>query len=116
MHSYKELKVWQQSVDLAEVIYKLTKAFPDSEKFGLTSQMRRCSVSIASNIAEGAGRNSPKEFAVFLGYAYGSSCELETQMLIANKIDLIDKVDKENFDSAIESIQKMIFSLKKTLK
>ena len=116
MHNYKELEVWKKSVDLAEAIYNLTNSFPDSEKFGITSQMRRCSVSIASNIAEGAGRNSKGEFGQFLGYAYGSSCELETQLLIAFKVNLMDEKDKISSISKIDEIQKMIFSLKKTLR
>ena len=116
MHNYKELEVWKKSVSLAERIYNLTKDFPDSEKFGLTSQMRRSSVSVASNIAEGAGRNGKGEFGQFLGYAYGSSCELETQVLIAFKVKLIGEEEKDLSVGCIDEIQKMIFSLKKTLK
>ena len=69
MHKFKDLKIWQDSIELAVEIYKLTKEFPIDERFGLTSQMNRCSVSVSSNIAEGAGRNNPKEFRQFLGIA-----------------------------------------------
>ena len=77
MHNYKELKVWQKSIDLTVKVYQISMQFPDSERFNLTSQSRRCSVSVPSNIAEGAGRNTNGEFAHFLGIASSSSYELE---------------------------------------
>jgi four helix bundle protein len=86
MNQYKKLIVWQKSIDLVVKVYEKTNNFPDKEKFGLTTQINRCAVSIASNIAEGAGRNSEKEFNNFLGITLGSSCELETQLIIANKL------------------------------
>ena len=89
MHNFRSLKVWEKSVELSVKTYQLTSCFPTDEKFGLISQMRRASVSIPSNIAEGAGRSSKKDFANFLGFATGSSNELETQMLIANKLKLV---------------------------
>ena len=116
MNNYKELKVWQKSVDLAVKIYDATKNFPREEVYGLTSQIRRCAVSIASNIAEGAGRNSKKDFNNFLGISNGSSCELETQLIIAQRINLIDKTDLESIQQEINEIQKMNWSLKKSLK
>ena len=79
MHNYKELKVWQKAVQLSTAVYSLCSELPAEEKYGLKSQMQRCSVSIASNIAEGAGRNSNKEFKYFLSIANGSCYELETQ-------------------------------------
>ena len=91
MHKYKELLVWQKAVDLAVDVYKITKQFPNEEKFGLVSQINRCGVSISSNIAEGAGRNTTGEFNHFLGIATGSSFELETQLTIANKLGYIEK-------------------------
>ncbi len=76
MHNYKQLEVWKKGIDLATIIYALTKKFPKEEKFGIISQMRRCVVSISSNIAEGAGRNSDKEFRQFLNISFGSCSEL----------------------------------------
>ena len=91
MNQFKNLKVWQRAIDLVVQVYELTSKFPDKEKFGLTNQINRCSVSIVSNIAEGAGRNSKKEFNNFLGIALGSTCELETQLIIANKLNILQK-------------------------
>lgn len=91
MHNYKELEVWKKAIELAELVYSISANFPEHEKFGLTSQIRRSSVSVASNIAEGAGRNSEKEFAQFLGYAYGSCCELETQLILSKKNRLLKR-------------------------
>jgi four helix bundle protein len=88
--NFRNLNVWQLSIELVEQIYTLTAKFPYEEKFGLTSQIRRSSISIPSNIAEGSSRKSRKEFAHFLSIAIGSSFELETQLLIASKIKLID--------------------------
>ena len=95
MNNYKELKVWQKAIDLAEQIYSVTKGFPSDEKFGMISQLRRASVSVASNIAEGAGRNTDGEFRQMLGIAYGSICEVETQIIISNRMAMIEntKVD-----------------------
>src|SRR5688572_26720461 len=90
MNNFKDLKIWQKSVDLAVRIYEITKAFPKDEMYGLTSQMRRSAVSISSNISEGSGRNTDKDFNYFLGISYGSSCELETQLIIAERVRLID--------------------------
>src|SRR5690606_31265320 len=83
MNNLKELKIWNRAMELAVQVYKATETFPAEEKFGLTSQSRRAAVSIPSNIAEGAGRNSVKEFNNFLGIANGSSYELQTQLIIA---------------------------------
>lgn len=78
MHNFKKLHAWNASIEMVTDVYKFTETFPKTEIYGLTNQMRRCAVSISSNIAEGAGRPSNLKFRVFLGYAYGSSCELET--------------------------------------
>ncbi|AEI50013.1 four helix bundle protein [Runella slithyformis] len=115
MHNFKELKVWQKSVDLAVDTYYLTKYFPSEERFGLVQQINRSAVSVASNIAEGAGRNNFKEFNNFLGIASGSSCELETQYIIAHRIGLIDSNDFEVITSNVNEIQKMIFKLQQSL-
>lgn len=88
IRTYQDLTVWQRSIDLIEAVYSLTSAFPQDERFGLTSQMRRAAVSIAANIAEGYGRNSRKEYAYFVGIAFGSSRELETLLVVANRIGI----------------------------
>lgn len=89
MHNIKELKVWRKSIELSTDIYKAMINFPADEKYGLTSQIKRSAISIPSNIAEGAGRNSNKEFIYFLGIANGSCFELLTQIVIAMKLELI---------------------------
>lgn len=113
MNNYKNLKVWQKAVDLTVFIYEITINFPKNEIYGLTSQMRRSSVSIPSNIAEGAGRNSKKEFIHFLSISTGSSCELETQTIISYKLNYINHETYEKINAEIQDIQKMIASLQK---
>ncbi|PKQ66194.1 four helix bundle protein [Raineya orbicola] len=115
MHKFKDLKVWQKSVELATDIYRLTTTFPSEEKFGLISQMRRCVVSISSNIAEGAGRDTKKDFSNFLSIAYASCCELNTQLIISYNLNYIAQNQLKEIESCIEEIQKMLFSLKNTL-
>lgn len=102
-------------MDLVVEIYRQTNNFPDKEKFSLTSQINRSAVSIVSNIAEGAGRNSNKEFNNFLGIALGSSCELETQLIIANRLNYLKEENLNSIVNAIDEIQKMITALKKNL-
>ncbi len=116
MHQYKKLTVWQVAVDLATNVYKHTQNFPSSEQFGITSQIRRSVVSISSNVAEGAGRKSKKEFSYFLNVAYGSSSELDTQLLIAKNLNYISETIYKNLSNDIIEIQKMIYSLSKKLK
>jgi four helix bundle protein len=115
MHRFKELKVWQKSVDLAVDIYKVTKNFPSEEKYGITSQMRRCGVSIPSNIAEGAGRNTNGEFIHFLGIAEGSANELETQAIISERLAFLTKEDLAKVEDSVNEIKNMLFSFKKSL-
>jgi len=115
MHQFKKLDVWNRSVDLAVEIYSLTKSFPSEEKYGIISQMRRCSVSISSNIAEGAGRNTDGEFVHFLGIAEGSANELETQTIISFRLGYIQKIDLEKIESFIAEIKNKIFKLKQSL-
>ncbi len=86
--SHKDLIVWQKSILLVKEIFILTDSFPQSEKFGITNQMRRAAVSIPSNIAEGYGRKSTKSFNQFCSIAYGSALELETQMIISKELEL----------------------------
>jgi four helix bundle protein len=116
MHNLKELKIWNKAIDLTVDVYKATAAFPSEEKYGLTSQSRRCSVSIPSNIAEGAGRNSNKEFCNFLGIANGSSYELQTQLVIANRLDLLNESLLNDLLKQIDELQKMNFSFQQTLR
>jgi len=111
MHNYKNLEVWKRSVELATKVYSLSNNFPNEEKYGLVSQIRRCSVSISSNIAEGAGRGSDKEFKLFLNYALGSCFELETQLLISMNLGLIDEEAQNETLGELTEIQKMINSL-----
>ena len=116
MHNFKELNVWKESKDFCVLIYKLTNTFPDSEKYGIVSQINRSSVSIPSNIAEGAGRNSNNDFSRFIHIATGSSFELETQLMIAFEIGYIEKENFEEIISKLNSIQKMLVSFNKYLK
>ena len=116
MNSYRDLIVWQKSMNLVTLLYQLTKQFPDDEKFGLTSQIKRSSVSIPSNIAEGYGRSSRKEYVRFLEIARGSLYEFQTQLEIATNLNFIDIVaTKEIFELGIE-VEKMLNSLIKKLK
>ena len=91
MHRFEELKIWQKAMNITEAVYLLSAEFPKEEKFGLKSQIRRSAVSIASNIAEGAGRNTNGEFRNFLSMASGSSNELYTQLLLAYRLKLMQQ-------------------------
>jgi len=110
MHQYKKLKVWQKAMNLSFMVYGITKAFPNEEKYGLTQQIRRSAVSIPSNIAEGAGRMSEKEFKYFLRVSYGSACELDTQLMIANKMGFVNNEDYNLLLNELYEIQKMTYS------
>jgi len=116
MHKYKELKLWQKSIDLVTTVYNLTRNFPPVEKFGLVSQLNRSAVSIPSNIAEGAGRNSDKEFIQFLAFAQGSSYELETQLIISKNLEYITIEDLTSLTDQIVELQKMNFVLQSKMK
>lgn len=116
MNNFKELKVWSKAIHLVTSIYKATKGFPDTERFGLISQLQRAAVSIPSTIAEGAGRNGKGEFWHFLGIALGSSYEVETQLIIANQLNLIESETSTTLLIELNEIQKMISGLQKTLK
>jgi four helix bundle protein len=93
--SFRELEVWKRSIELTLAVYKLTSAFPASEKFGLTNQLRRASVSVASNIAEGYGRSTKGEYIQFLGHARGSNSEVETQIVISRALGFGSKESLE---------------------
>jgi four helix bundle protein len=115
MHNFKDLKVWQKSVELAVKIYKVTLEFPNEEKYGMTSQMRRAGVSIPSNIAEGSAKSSKKSFSNSLETSLGESFELETQIEISKRVGLMaEDLSKEVTNDIIE-IQKMIMGLKTSL-
>ena len=111
MHNYKELFVWKRAIKLCAQIYKLTANYPNEERFGLISQMRRASVSVPSNIAEGGGRRTDKEFSHFLGIAHGSICELETQLYVSVELEFTDFKKIELITDEITEIQKMLYSL-----
>ncbi len=115
MHYYKELLIWEKSMLLVEKVYQLMKLMPDEEKFGLVTQIKRCSVSITSNIAEGAGRNSNKEFKHFLSIANGSTTELETQLILTSRLGLIDKNEVDILLKICNEIRKMNYSLQKRI-
>jgi four helix bundle protein len=115
MHNYKQLKIWDKSIDLVVDIYKATAGFPKEEKYGLISQMRRSAVSIPSNIAEGAGRNSDKEFCHFLSVSHGSSYELETQVIVSERLDLISKAICDSLCEKINEVQKMSYNFQAKL-
>ena len=111
--THKDLDVWNRSVDLVVKIYKLTNELPDNEKFGLISQIKRSSISIPSNIAEGAGRSSAKEFIRFVDIANGSLSELETQLILTEKLGFCNT--QQIIDEEVMVIRKMLFRLKQSL-
>jgi four helix bundle protein len=108
VYSFKDLTVWQKSFALAKEVYLLSSKLPKEEQFGLVSQMRRCAISIPSNIAEGHQRNNTREYKQFLGIAKGSAAELETQLLLSQEIHSLD-IEKEL--ALLTEIQKMLNSL-----
>lgn len=116
MHKYKELKVWQKSIELVTDIYNLTAKFPDKERFGLISQINRASVSIPSNIAEGAGRNSIKEFLHFLSIAHASSYETETQLIISKNLNYLTITELDVLTGKLNEWQKMSYSFQAKLR
>jgi len=113
MHNYKELNAWKKAMDISVKIYSLTSNFPNNEQFGIISQMRRCSVSVASNIAEGAGRGTNNDFKRFLSIALGSLFELETQILLSIRLNYMS--NDEILLSEINHLENMIFKLKQSL-
>jgi four helix bundle protein len=115
MNNYKTLKVWQLSRELTKDVYVITKKFPTDEKWNLINQLRRCSVSVLSNIAEGCGRETNREFRRFLVISKASSFELESQIIISKDLGYInDQVEKEILDK-IRGIQNMLHGLIKSL-
>lgn len=116
MRSHNNLDAWKKSVDFVVIIYKLTESFPKEEKFGLTSQIRRAAVSIPANIAEGAARNSDKEFLHFLSISQGSASEVETEILIAHRLGFLSESNFEILNRSIEDIGRMITGLSNHLR
>ena len=113
--SYKDLIVWQKSIDLAIAIYELTENYPDSEKFGLTSDTRKTTRSISYNIAEGRYRSTRKDFRHFLRIAFASGAELETQIIIAKRLPFGKHLDFSKVDSILEEVMKMLNKMLSTL-
>jgi four helix bundle protein len=116
LKSHKDLDVWKAAIQMAKNIYSLTSKFPKDEMFGMTAQMRRCSVSIASNLAEGAARQGDKEFIQFLHVALGSVAELETQLIIAGEVNLGDPSVLKSIDEDLIRIRQMLRGLAYSLK
>jgi four helix bundle protein len=114
--SFKDLVVWQRSVELSLAIYKLTASFPEDERFGLTNQLRHASVSIASNIAEGYGRTSKGEYIQFLGHARGSNCELQTQLVIATGLDFGSAKSRQTAQDLSDEVARMLVVIMRKLR
>jgi len=111
LKNYKELKVWQKAYQLCITIYKITKHFPKEERYGLTSQIRRSAVSVPSNIAEGYGRKTTQEYMQSLYIAYGSHCELETQIMISKDLGYIKSDDFQELQQNIGDVERMLKAL-----
>jgi four helix bundle protein len=116
MKTHKDLEVWKQSIEMVTQIYALTRNFPKEELYGLTNQIRRAAVSVPSNIAEGAGRNSNKELLHFLYFSVGSLSELETQIIIAHNLKYLNHEQKQDVDIILSRIFKMLSGLINSLK
>jgi four helix bundle protein len=116
MHNFEKLKVWQKAMDIAEEVYKLCLLLPNDEKFNLIHQIKKCAVSIPSNIAEGSGRNHNKEFVQFLGIANGSTFELITQLILAKRLKLVSEEIVQPIINQLVEVSNMSFSFQKTLK
>jgi four helix bundle protein len=116
IRSFRELTVWQKSVDFTEPIYALTRAFPKEELYGLVSQMRRAAVSIPTNIAEGHGRNSRGEFLYSLGVSRGSLAELETEIEVATRLQFLNTQQRENLLCQSDEIGRMLSGLIRSLR
>ena len=115
IHNFRELKVWQKSIESGKLVYEATANFPLDEKYGLKSQIQRSTVSIASNIAEGSGRIGNKEFQHFLSIANGSAFELETQLIFAREFNFINEEHYLKITALLTEIEKMIYSFYLTL-
>jgi four helix bundle protein len=114
--AFSDLRVWQRAMDLALEVYQTTRSFPRDETYGLTSQMRRAAVSVPSNIAEGRGRFSHKELVQYLLNARGSLLELETQIILANRLGYVSADRTENLTKTVEETARMLNALMNTIK
>jgi four helix bundle protein len=115
MHNYWELKIWQHARELVKEVYLLTGNFPQNQQYGITSQMQRAVISIPSNIAEGAGRNSEKEFIHFLDIAIGSAFELETQLYLSADLGFSNLENSSSLISNLKDLQKMIIKFRQSI-
>ena len=115
MFGFEKLEVWQKAIELADLIYDATRNFPDYEKFGLANQMRRAAVSVSSNIAEGSGRNSERDFIRFLQISYGSLMEVVSQLKIAERRGFIEPQDAQRIYDLCEQSSRMLSGLRSSL-
>jgi four helix bundle protein len=113
--SYKDLRVWQQAMELAVIVYRHTINFPQTERYGLTSQINRAAVSVVSNIAEGSARGTTKDFLRFVNVAQGSLAELETQLILAARLTFMSDSDVEALLALCDDVGKMLRGLQKSL-
>lgn len=116
INTYKDLIVWQKSMNLVTIVYELTEMFPKSELYGLSSQIRRAAVSIPSNIAEGRRRGGKKEFTQFIVIAYGSGAELETQLEIAKRLNYCKEGDLQKAVGLLDEIMRMLNKMLSSLR
>ena len=115
MNNFEKLKIWQKAMDVAVEVYEVSLLLPNDEKFNLIHQIKKCAVSIPSNIAEGSGRNHNKEFIQFLGIANGSTFELITQLILAKRLKLIKEETIQPIINQLVEVSNMNFSFQKTL-
>ena len=115
MRPHQKLDLWKKSIDLAVSIYRQTEAFPKEERFGLTQQLRRAAVSVASNVAEGAAGASSKELRKFLYYSQGSASEISTQLMIASRLKYLSKNDHDKLEKDLDDVGRMITGLSTSL-
>ncbi len=115
MFNFEKLEVWQEAINFADAVYTLTRAFPDDERFGLTNQMRRAAVSIASNLAEGSSRSSRSDFARFVEMATGSLFEVVSQAVVSKRQGLLPQPDFERLYNSCEKQSKMLSGLRRSL-
>jgi four helix bundle protein len=113
---YKGIKAWQRSMDLVTYVYQFTKSFPDTERFGLTSQAQRAAVSVPANISEGYGRGGQAEFARFLDIAYGSLCELETLLLLADRLGYGTSEELGNLNEKASEVGRLLAGLRRSIR
>lgn len=114
-HYYKKLNIWTESIEVVMSIYEITKSFPDDEKFGLVSQMRRAGISVTSNIAEGSSRQTVKHFNHFLTLALGSINELQSQLIISQKLNYVSTDDQIKLEQELTKLNNMIFAFSKKI-